>query len=108
MSRPARNDRSRRRGRRAKEARKTTAVRVTSITVTRRLANSILEWMVQLVEYACLKQVGQSGHPRPEPVRRTAAPVRIIRIIEMNAARANQRKTAGLSSRRGEEATHTA
>jgi hypothetical protein len=33
-------------------------------------------------------QRGQSEHPRPEPVRRTAAPLKTIRVSVTSAARA--------------------
>jgi hypothetical protein len=65
--------------------------------VTIRLAYSIRGWILQDPETRWAKQVGQSGQPSPEPVRRTAAPVRTIKIIEMKEARANQRNTAGVT-----------
>src|ERR1700677_3630899 len=42
-----------------------------------------------------LKQVGQSGHPRPDPVRRTAAPVRTIRQTATREAMARRRRVVG-------------
>ena len=34
------------------------------------------------------KHVGQSGHPRPDPVRRTAAPESTMRIMDKKVAKA--------------------
>ena len=36
--------------------------------------------------------VGQVGHPRPEPVRRTAPPVAMIATCAMNEAQAKMRR----------------
>jgi hypothetical protein len=54
------------------------------------------------------KQVGQSGQPKPDPVRRTAAPVRTMMIMERKEAKANQRNTGAERRRRAEEVTNVA
>ena len=65
----------------------------TRATVTIRLVYSIRGWMLMDPVTLPLKHVGQSGQPSPEPVRRTAAPVSTMRIMETNEASANQRNT---------------
>jgi hypothetical protein len=47
-----------------------------------------------------LKQVGQSGQPSPDPVSRTAAPVKTIRIMDKKEAKANQRNVGPETRRR--------
>src|SRR5487761_2240060 len=106
MSRPDRATRSRRRGARARAATKVTIVTRTRVTVAMRFAYSMKGWICQEPLIRWRKQVGQSGHPRPEPVRRTAAPVRTMTIIETKEARANQRKAGGV--RRRAAGTHVA
>jgi hypothetical protein len=73
-----------------------------SRSVTSRLPNSILEWYEEDATTWWRKHVGQSGQPRPELVSRTASPVKMMAIIEMNEASANQRKTGPVTRRRVE------
>ena len=55
-------------------------------------------WLIGAMNW-CLKQLGQSGQPSPEPVRRTAAPVAMMRNI------AAKLTSASLLKARGEIAT---
>ena len=59
-----------------------TPTMTTRAPVTIRLEYSMNGWMLIDPVTLPLKHVGQSGQPRPEPVRRTAAPVRTMRIME--------------------------
>jgi hypothetical protein len=79
-----------------------------SAIVTSRFANSIWEWILEDAVMWCLKHVGQSGHPSPEPDRRTAAPLRTMTIIDKKDARANQRNTGPVTRRRVEGITSQA
>ena len=56
-------------------ARKTAIETTETATVTRRLANSTSGWNECCGGEPVLVARGQSGQPRPEPVRRTAPPV---------------------------------
>jgi hypothetical protein len=64
--------------------------------VSSRLPNSIAECVdssgVKLVPW----QRGQSGQPRPEPVSRTAAPVKTISVQTSSAEAATQRYARGV------------
>ncbi len=92
--------RSRRRCSRSSAATKVTPTTTTKVTVTNRLPYSMRGWMLHEPVTRFLKQVGQSGQPSPDPVNRTAAPVRTMTIMERNEAKANQRKTGPVTGRR--------
>ncbi len=47
--------------------------------VTTRFPNSMTAWYCQGATTWLRAQVGQSGQPSPEPVRRTAAPVTMMK-----------------------------
>ena len=54
------------------------AATVTTALISR-LANSTQAWNWSGAATSCAVQFGQSGQPRPEPVRRTAAPDTMVR-----------------------------
>ena len=70
-----------------------------STVVSMRLENSITAWMpmagVGVMDVA--SQVGQVGHPRPDPVTRTMPPPRTIRMLTTSVAVAAQRRARGES-----------
>ena len=47
--------------------------------------NSTIAWYSAGAMSRFDSQVGQSEHPRPEPVRRTAAPVTMMKVRASNA-----------------------
>jgi protoheme IX farnesyltransferase len=53
----------------------------------------------------CLKHVGQSGQPNPDPDSRTAAPESTMSTRATRSARANQRNCAGVTRSRDVEST---
>jgi hypothetical protein len=50
------------------------------------LTCSIAAWRVETSMNFALLHAGQSAHPRPDPVRRTAAPVTMIAMRANSAA----------------------
>ena len=83
--------RSDRRGRRLAEP-STAAITASATTpVNSRFPNSIRAWYSRSATNRSSEQVGQSSHPRPDPVRRTAAPVT---TMVASAHRANRVRRA--------------
>src|SRR5580698_7535625 len=82
---PLSQTRSRRRGARKTAARNAAATATVSTTVTRRFPNSARPWNCNAGVRCPTEHSGQSAQPRPEPVRRTAAPVSTIRAVRTNA-----------------------
>ncbi|NCY16392.1 MAG: hypothetical protein EBX39_06420 [Actinobacteria bacterium] len=52
-----------------------------------RLMNSTMAWYSSGATYRSDSQVGQSEHPSPEPVSRTAAPVMMMNTSASSASR---------------------
>ncbi len=93
--------RSRRAGRRSSDATQVTAHTTTSRVATIRLPNSMTGCRESGGVSCWWLQVGQSGQPRPEPDRRTAAPVATLRTIVAREIRHSRRKARGLMRERG-------
>ncbi len=94
--RPAESHRrSFRAGRRRNEATTVMAQTMTRSVTTRRFPNSMSGWRLSGGVRWCSEQVGQSGQPRPESDRRTAAPVTTFRTIVAVVTRQRRRNGRG-------------
>src|ERR1700685_1469977 len=82
---PLSHMRSRRRGLRKTEPRKAAATPTVRTTVTSRFPNSTRPWNCSAGVRCPTEHSGQSAHPRPEPVRRTPAPVSTMRAVSTRA-----------------------
>src|SRR5580698_6781886 len=82
---PLSQTRSRRRGARKTAARNAAATATVSTTVTRRFPNSARPWNCNAGVRCPTEHSGQSAQPRPEPVRRTPAPVSTMRAVSTRA-----------------------
>src|SRR3954447_20856703 len=74
----ARIARSRRKGLRRKAVRSAATAPIATKPVSRRLPYSMAPWVSSSVWMTAPWHLGQVGQPRPEPVRRTAAPVKTM------------------------------
>ena len=91
--------RSRRLGRRIQEP-STAAITARATTpVNSRFRNSISAWYSRSATKRSSEQVGQSSHPRPEPVRRTAAPVTTMVARAHSANRVSRAYVGGATHR---------
>src|SRR5438093_4764106 len=77
--------RSRRNGRRRKAARNEAIAAAPTTPVSRRLPYSIAPWVSSSVWMTAPWHSGHVGQPSPEPVRRTAAPVKTIAVSSASA-----------------------
>ncbi len=77
---------SRRNGRRRQARIAASRHGIPTTPVSIRLPNSISAWLESSGVRLVPSQRGQSGQPRPEPVTRTAAPVKTIRVHTTSAA----------------------
>jgi hypothetical protein len=59
--------------------------------VTVRFTNSTMAWYSQGATSRSSEQVGQSGHPRPDPVIRTAPPVTMMKATAAVASPVTRR-----------------
>src|ERR1700727_1677693 len=82
---PLSHMRSRRRGLRKTEPTKAAATPTVRTMVTRRFPNSTRPWNWSAGVRCPTEHSGQSAQPRPEPVRRTAAPVSTMRAVRTRA-----------------------
>src|SRR5262249_52155074 len=91
-------------GRNRHAAMNTTRAISVMATVTSRLPNSIQVWNIGSPAVCAATRLprvhcGQSGHPRPDSLSRTAAPVAMIPAVQITPARARMRIAAGGGAR---------
>src|SRR3954470_22985514 len=87
-----------RRGGRSTEARAASARKIPTTDVTTRFTNSTSAWYDAGATTDVLVQRGQLGQPRPEPVRRPAAPLTTMAAIATAATTASRRKAVGVTT----------
>ena len=92
--------RSRRRGSRTRAPSTARMTAIATMPVKRRFTCSITPWVLETSTKLLRLHSGQSGQPRPEPVRRTSAPVTMITARASAASRVKRRYVAGRSRQR--------
>ena len=92
--------RSRRRGSRTRAPSTARMTAIATTPVKRRFTCSIAPWVLDTSTKLLRLHSGQSGQPRPEPVRRTSAPVTMITARASAASRVRRRYVAGRSRQR--------